>query len=230
MNTTANFERLIDNEELIHEVKEYPCLYDLLHPDYKSKIRNPKNHAWQNIAKKIFENRWGEMHPYEKEQSCKAIQKRWKGLRDALTRSLRLGSREDRDVKKKPYVYSKQMGFLLPYLNTSLESQGIEEITVNTSNALQGHDEDQEFAEPSGGREKESPTILHYYTENSDEQNFDYEYANVHSPMEVSEDYNDGDKMFMLSILPYFKKLKPAVKLDIKIQFMQIIRSHMDSD
>ncbi|KAF6212148.1 hypothetical protein GE061_012669, partial [Apolygus lucorum] len=100
----------LNNERLIVEVQKYPCLYNIDHEEYRNK--ELKNLCWVIVAQRVLNNeKWDELSDLETKRISKEVQKRWKNLRDAYTRALR--SQMERGGSK-PYIYEKQMSFLLP--------------------------------------------------------------------------------------------------------------------
>ncbi|XP_022203986.2 uncharacterized protein LOC111060621 [Nilaparvata lugens] len=94
-------------EQLIHAVKRYRALYDICHGDY-CKI-NVKEKIWKIIAENL------------EIESGQEARDQWFRLRDSHRIALR---RQDRRRQKnpngqiKPWIYQKQMEFLLPFMSS----------------------------------------------------------------------------------------------------------------
>ncbi|GFT27369.1 MADF domain-containing protein [Nephila pilipes] len=89
-------------EQLISEVKKYPCLYAIDKPEYK----NPdlKTTCWTEISENL-------------NRDTSMLRRDWKNLRDGYRQALitRRGTRK-RSTRLKPWKYERQMIFVKPYI------------------------------------------------------------------------------------------------------------------
>uniref|UniRef100_A0A182QRI5 MADF domain-containing protein n=1 Tax=Anopheles farauti TaxID=69004 RepID=A0A182QRI5_9DIPT len=87
----------VNVSEFVHEIKKRPILYNTLHQEYR-KI-SLRNCAWREVALAMNLS----------EQECK---KRWRSMRDALLKTIRLKNEEER----KAWIHYRLMEFVIPYL------------------------------------------------------------------------------------------------------------------
>uniref|UniRef100_A0A0A9WF21 Transcription factor Adf-1 n=1 Tax=Lygus hesperus TaxID=30085 RepID=A0A0A9WF21_LYGHE len=217
----------INNERLIIEVQKFSCLYNIDHEEYRDKER--KNRCWVIVAQRILDNeKWEDLSELEIKRISKEVQKRWKNLRDAYTRSLR--SQIERGGSK-PYVYEKQMSFLLPgptlqrdqvlIKEEPEENLVICEPDVNTSH-LDGPQDLDDKRYPSIGDLEVNPSAPPKKRRIRDpDRDEDYNLYLVDSNPQMS---TDDDTMFLMSLAPSLRQVPPSAKLDARIKILEALK------
>ncbi|XP_075214217.1 uncharacterized protein LOC142320402 [Lycorma delicatula] len=216
----------IDSEQIILEIEKYPHLYDTTNEKYKD--RNEKQEAWGKVAEAVMGEGWKELGAEEKNSIRTEIQRRWKCLKDAFLRSLRLQGTPNGPKKK--YVFHKQMAFLLPTIQSqkiwrNLNNPESKQLTLKImddstqpSNCVSTSLQPENSAPPAKQRKK------------SDESFEREPVVNVlHEVKSKSDDNNNPDKLFLLSILPRIQELNNSDKLDFQIKVMQLLKQYTDA-
>uniref|UniRef100_A0A6P7HF45 Uncharacterized protein LOC114347905 n=1 Tax=Diabrotica virgifera virgifera TaxID=50390 RepID=A0A6P7HF45_DIAVI len=226
-----------DSELLILEVQKNDCLYDCKSEDYNN--RDSRLNAWTNVCQSLYGYGWDDLDFGTKGHMRKEVQKRWKSLKDAYQRSLKTREKKSGNgsSKKRPYIYEKQMWFLN---------------TTKTSRLTTGTMDNESNESDWDANTEEEPFIIEYDTSTNDtgnsaikkpphkKSNSDDDYdsqfvdilRNSSSPFlssHPSVEAQDGDKLFLLSLLPYLKEMTDFNKVDFKIKVMELIKNQMDS-
>nr|XP_018897038.1 PREDICTED: uncharacterized protein LOC109030499 [Bemisia tabaci] len=106
------------NIKFVEIVKRHPCLYDFTSPDYSKREAN--DHAWAVVSS-------------EMKMSVPQCKEKWRNLRTALARSLKLkkltsneptNSSAAKPKKNKEYYLKEAMGFILPFLRSKGPTDG----------------------------------------------------------------------------------------------------------
>ncbi|PRD30474.1 UNVERIFIED_CONTAM: hypothetical protein NCL1_26294 [Trichonephila clavipes] len=88
-------------EQLIAEVKKYPCLYKIDKAEYRDPVLKFK--CWKEISKKL-------------NRDDSVLRKDWKNLRDCYRQALITRSTKKRQTRLKPWRFEEQMLFVKPFL------------------------------------------------------------------------------------------------------------------
>ncbi|XP_014251122.1 uncharacterized protein LOC106667594 [Cimex lectularius] len=121
---------------LISEVSNYPSLYDQSLDTYKDS--ELKNKIWGQITAHILGG--------SDADSVEKVKTRWKSLRDSFLRNLKKAGVQG-NKKIKPWKYSDQMQFLLPYIGSKGTASVKEELGYDDSAGTMNGDTSQDFAE-----------------------------------------------------------------------------------
>lgn len=175
------------------------------------------------------------------------LQKKWKSFRDCYIKILRNPSRQ-----RRPYIYMKQLSFLKPISSRSkpIELRSEEEFshseeepskvkkrrrhkvvvkkerrrssacTTDDETYLDlGNNKGSEDSDDLGNQSNQNPntSARNLIVQKSD----NFAFANV----DVPNDSNDCDKLFLLSMLPYLKSIPDEYKLNVKMELMQVIQN-----
>lgn len=140
------------------------------------------------------------------------IKRKWKSLRDSFRRELATIKKEKsgscQESGRKEYIHFKQLSFLLQICKTRPhEDEGAEDPTERRT-----AEKESQPSVPSTHQMKRKKPVL------SDEQVIFQALAKkANAP-------DDPDKQFLLSLLPDFKSISESVKLDVKVEFMKILK------
>ncbi|XP_068129352.1 uncharacterized protein [Hyperolius riggenbachi] len=109
--------KTFSTEELIVRVQLYPQLYDKGHTLYKDPSHTRL--VWFEIAEHFFAEHWyTTLQDAEKEELMLECKTRWRSVKDAYIKDLKLEIHESRSgsglSKRKPYKFAQNMEFLRP--------------------------------------------------------------------------------------------------------------------
>lgn len=169
------------------------------------------------------------------------MQKKWKSLRDCFHKYV-----SNPHKSKRPYLYSKQLQFLLkdnklpkrssgPTKGEESEEDGAEEIKPRWKPRkklkLSKHDDPSDEEEIIfDGQDNDSdefsatePNTSSKGTANNETSSHgQFAFANVDSFMKDNND--DPDKMFLMSLLPHLKSIPEEFRLNAKMELMQVLQ------
>ncbi|KRT85183.1 Myb/SANT-like transcription factor, partial [Oryctes borbonicus] len=103
-----------DSEEFnvkcfIEEVRKRPELWDSSHEEYKN--REQRQNAWLDICS-VFIQGFKEKETEEQLIGGRELQQKWKYIRDAYTRQVRLAALKGLGEGSNKYIYGKYLRFL----------------------------------------------------------------------------------------------------------------------
>ncbi|KAG8221991.1 hypothetical protein J437_LFUL003371 [Ladona fulva] len=239
----------INNLRLIHEVKKYPCMYDLKDPNYKD--MDHRRSTWEVICRAVYEKAWDDFKQPQRKEAAADVQKRWKALRDAFTKAYKMIKARDSvngsGKRRRPYVYSNQLEFLIPFINPRSDFQNSEvhdfdDLSIENTDskpavsyAANSPQQVIKSAQPFTTQQITTPpTTPHNHREESQRlKRKSEEGLEIEPPEKVAKDSKnmdeDPDKMFLLSLLPSFKRIKEAERLDVQIEILQCIKRKLKS-
>ncbi|XP_076034842.1 uncharacterized protein LOC143021317 [Oratosquilla oratoria] len=204
----------LDIDRFIVELEDRPAIWDVRCNDYSNKIAKAK--AWEEMCD-IFVSGFKEMDSAGKNKAAADIQRKWKSLRDCFRRELATTKKEKagsaRESGRKEYMYFKQLSFLLPICKTKPHENEPGEDPTEGRNA---EEESQPLASSTYQKKKKKKKK----TPPSDEQVLFQALAK-----KVSRP-DDPDKQYLLSLLPDLKSIPESAKLDVKLEFMNILKRY----
>lgn len=240
----------INSSDLIKEVKKRPCLYDSRGAHGNHEV---KNAAWGDIGANMFGDKWTAMSLQEKDGLVRDLQVKWKNLRDNFSRQLRLIEQAKAGIghgPNKKYVFMDQLSFLSPFINKR------DKVVVPTEESKDSTDsmfaEDQKpFAnsdsndatttqvhfvpiqpKPSFSTTTFKPVDINALTINSDGGEGSSKRIALCLEELVTIQKEDraedsmGNKRFLLSLLPFMKKLPDDVNLEVRLQLMSVLQTY----
>ena len=171
------------------------------------------------------------------------LQKKWKSIRDCFQKYISNPKRT-----KRPYIYCRQLQFLL-------KDQGIpqkEEATVATSESdddkpikkkrVWRYKKKLKLVKDEESSEEDIDTTFDVALDDSRDYTDtvetgrpakmpriskppvdEFAFANVDAPVKPESD--DPDRMFLLSLLPHFKSVPEELRLNVKMELMQVLRN-----
>lgn len=146
------------------------------------------------------------------------IQRRWKSLRDCFRRELlrikKMKSGSGQECRRKEYIYFKQLSFLTPICETKSQEEQTSEGPAEEKNEPESQLPDR-LVHPKKKKRK---------TAGSEEQVLLQTLAKNIKKKTNAQD--DPDKHFLLGILPHFKSLPENAKLEVKAEFINILKRY----
>ncbi|KAF9406394.1 hypothetical protein HW555_013216, partial [Spodoptera exigua] len=208
--TSENTQRA---KRFITEVQNRLCLWNLKEKSYSD--RPAKRRAWEEIAE-ILLDEWETYDTKTKNESIADLQKKWKHLRDYYVRERKKSPMSAVEVqlrqreRKTPYV--EMLRFLDVVREMRPTTSNLEDKFDETSgeeNQLQetGSESSNSNSKP-GSRKTQSMTL--------------FQRSLINSMEKSSQDDNDSDKQFLLSLLPQMKKMSEAQNFDFRLDVMNL--------
>ncbi|XP_030757083.1 uncharacterized protein LOC115882954 [Sitophilus oryzae] len=214
----------LESEKVIAEIRKRPVLYDSNMIHYCN--RSLRKELWAEVCQEVVED-WDKLSKSAKRSKMEGVQQKWKNLKDSYRREIKKQklSKEGIIKKKRKYLYSDQLNFMLPFINNKTVSQ-----TPSDDGKTEDTEEHKiELTEHSVGASNEeynvSGTEFNNYVDVKEENNFDDVMPQVF--IDQGADDIDEDKFFLLSLLPSFRKLTPQQKMQIKMEFLQSLNKTM---
>ncbi|XP_075694879.1 uncharacterized protein LOC142661384 [Rhinoderma darwinii] len=114
----------ISVEKLIILVQHKPCLWNKRLEEYAD--RNLKDLAWQEVCSEVHPE-WEKATNVQKKRMVEYVKTRWNTCRDQFKRELNdKGKSGDGRQKKRPYLYTKQLSFLLDVMQVGPTKDNLE--------------------------------------------------------------------------------------------------------
>ncbi|XP_056387616.1 uncharacterized protein LOC130282826 [Hyla sarda] len=107
----------IEVNSLITAVSHQPAIWDARDPSYMDRLK--RSHAWERVCQDVTED-WDDLHTKTQDLRLKDLQTRWRSLKDCYRRELQQQRKAEKSggpaVKRKTYLYFRQLHFLKPVL------------------------------------------------------------------------------------------------------------------
>ncbi|CAH0726435.1 unnamed protein product, partial [Brenthis ino] len=220
---TMQFE--YDPERLIEEVKKRPGIWDFENIEYRTKAIRHK--LWTEVVNELMTSdvkvSKSEMRELELQ-----LQKKWKSIRDCFQKYITHPNRT-----KRPYLYSKQLQFLLKQQNIQQDEASGESDNgrvkkkawrprkkLKLTKESSEDDNDVDYNDDSSNDGSEGVPKQSVCNKFID----DFAFASVDSQSK-SDQHDDPDKMFLLSLLPHLKSIPEDMRLNVKLDLMQVLRN-----
>lgn len=149
---------------------------------------------------------------------------KWKNLRCCYSRNKKLQKIPCRfGFKRRKYLYHENLQFLENVENSVLEDNSVDIISLDSQNDFDDRSSDDEAATIE-------VKVLDIEDPNSTEECLE---AKEECPdvteekLDTTEEEIDEDKYFMLSILPYLRKMSSDQKIAAKIEILKTIREKL---
>ncbi|KAJ0170005.1 hypothetical protein K1T71_014611 [Dendrolimus kikuchii] len=198
---------MIDNIEFIEEVKQRPGIWNYKSEEYSSKVA--RSMLWEQICEKFVDD-FAQKSVGQKFEAVLQFQRKWKSLRDSYSRyrfKIKKAKTSGEFASPKLYTYAPYLTFLSTLkgekTNSSSENSDIEATVEET-------------------RKRKPPPAKTKLKKLSKQMR-----KNETSP--ISDPEHDEDKLFLLSLLSDFKKVSDDLKLDAKVEIMEIIKKYKQS-
>lgn len=209
----------VNIEELITHVKQHPVIWDHSCEDYPSKLK--KRTAWEDVIIKFYPD-YHEESELEKNSIERAIQRKWKSLRDCYSRELSKikadNAKPGLKRQRKQYMYFKQLRFLGRALKSTSGIDNIEDLLLEAIGPVEEKVDSSRCAprrmKLRNAKEPviEEPLIVSQEKCKKDES------------QGAQGLNNDEDRLFMLSLVPELKKIPDYMKLETKCEILNVIK------
>lgn len=172
------------------------------------------------------------------------MQKRWKCLKDAYIRSLKTRVEKQKRVSGgksgRPYVYEQQMAFLKQSLHQSKSSSDSLNVDIDANSSepeeiVVNIDPDSEHSNSVSTAPRTSSATPAKRRRTLPSETSDREFVEIFKsspspspPVQPSQN-NEGDKMFLLSLLPTMQDMSAVEKIDFKIKVMKLLKDDIES-
>lgn len=172
------------------------------------------------------------------------MQKRWKCLKDAYIRSLKTRVEKQKRVSGgksgRPYVYEQQMAFLKQSLHQSKSSSDSLNVDIDADSSepeeiVVNIDPDSEHSNSVSTAPRTSSATPAKRRRTLPPETSDREFVEIFKsspspspPVQPSQN-NEGDKMFLLSLLPTMQDMSAVEKIDFKIKVMKLLKDDIES-
>ncbi|XP_063218697.1 uncharacterized protein LOC134528960 [Bacillus rossius redtenbacheri] len=202
-----------DCDRFIIEIESRPAIWDSRCDEYANKCKKGK--AWEEVCDMFVEN-FKAMDSVHKNKAAADLQRKWKNLRDCFRRELakqrncKSGSAAD---GRKQYIYFQQLTFLLPVCDTKPTTEESPDLHTQATPAAATS-----TAPTSLKRKKPSPETEELELLQSLRRNMEKRHA--------GREEEDSDRHFLLSLLPYFKRLPDDMKLEVQSDFLNTLRRY----
>ncbi|KAK5642703.1 hypothetical protein RI129_008870 [Pyrocoelia pectoralis] len=204
-----------DTDTFISEIKNYCCIWDYKCESYSNKIE--KNNAWADICRKFTTN-FEEKSVKEKNDIAKALQRKWKTLRDGFNREVK----KNKSTKsgsaasaKRQYVFFHQLSFLLPLVEARAET------TNSLTDTASQNNEDEKNSEPP----KSHPQKLKRKSvQSSEDKLIETLPQRIAKKINNGNEDSDDDKYFLLSLHNDLKHIPEELKLDAKAEILGVLK------
>ncbi|KAK3866552.1 hypothetical protein Pcinc_027936 [Petrolisthes cinctipes] len=215
------FRRDVDNRKLIREVKKRPALYNTKLKGHSD--RNIREMLWDEVCRAVVSD-WDNLTELERREHYRHLQRRWKSLKDCFRREQvqRKKGAEDSRFRKRQYIYYNHLLFLA---NPSESQQAIKDDCSTEADDFESKSEDMSLdadtpRPPPPARPHKRPRahVDHQTTRDDEEELLDIK---IH---ESRDDDVDEDKLFLMSLIPGFRKLSDEIKFEAKIEMLKVMR------
>lgn len=212
-----------DVVELIHAIKDRPCLWDRTIESYKDRVE--RRLAWNQVFS-LLDERYEDMTPEEKRVTSEKIQSKWTNIRDTFVKTLKtkMGKR------KHKYILHEHLTFLLKvaslnddyYMDYSSEDIAMFKTERDNPNEI-STDVNIDISLPK------KPKKLEYIEEPSrtidfDKSELDYvEMDECNDPRIMNE-----DEAFFASLLPTVVKYSEDERLEFRIEVLAVMKKIKD--
>ncbi|CAG9828128.1 unnamed protein product [Diabrotica balteata] len=210
----------LDDDLFINEIKSQKCIWNYRCETYSDRI--VKNCAWTAICEKFVMD-FDAKTVKEKLEIVKALQKKWKVLRDGFNRYVSKAKKIQSGSgahKIRQYVHYQQLSFLLALSNDKADTINSLEGEIETDNVLTANSEESTLQR---GRKRSSATkednLIDQLTENLNRK--------CKENMSTRE-VDDDDKLFLLALHGDFKKISDDYKLDAKTEILSVLKKYKE--
>lgn len=198
-----------------------PVLWDTRCKAYSNKVL--RGRAWKEICG-IFVSSFNEMNSLEKNKAVVEMQRKWKSFRDSFRREISKTKKGPAaETGRKEYMYFKQLLFLMPICETKPE--GAEDGEKEESSSQTANVEDESSSTPTASQNRPATCNKRKCASVSSEEQLLFKTLQK-LETRTSEKENDPDRHFLLSLLPHFKSVPDSLKLDVQMEFLDILKRY----
>ncbi|XP_075698196.1 uncharacterized protein LOC142663435 [Rhinoderma darwinii] len=232
----------IEVNSLITAVYHQPAIWDARDPSYMDRL--DRSHAWERVCQEVTEN-WDDLHTKTKDRRLKDLQTRWRSLKDCYRRELQQQRKAEKSggpaVKRKTYLYFRQLHFLKPVLEARRQV-----CKQKTSDCLSGNLREklqESKLEPKSSATTATPRpgtsslplMNSPHLEQPPKRRRQEKKSNsiMNSPitaqevvLEHQELEKDADYHFYMYIMAVTKKFSPEKKWAFRMKIMELLQMH----
>uniref|UniRef100_A0A1B6LEL2 MADF domain-containing protein n=1 Tax=Graphocephala atropunctata TaxID=36148 RepID=A0A1B6LEL2_9HEMI len=225
-----------DTETFIFEVQARPSIWDVNSEEYGD--RDLKRKCWLELAEMFIDKE--DANKREMSEYCRALQRRWKSLRDCYTREChRMAKRSETGCQhQRTYMYYRHLSFLSGVVKCKGMSSDTEEGSCGPSTVEIGLlvDGEEDGDDEDRSRPPESPAPLMAPTETRKRKRYDRQTPNpdpdeednpvncvVKSRKLKQENEEDSERLFLLSLLEPIKDIPEKLRFALRMEIMKVV-------
>ncbi|CAH0592130.1 unnamed protein product [Chrysodeixis includens] len=226
---------MCEPEALILAVKKHPCLWNIYDKEYYTK--DVKQLAWEQVFTEIIRD-WDTCSQVDKENKAYDLKKKWTNIRDYFRRDLlkTQHSPTGSAAKKKKYVFSNLLNFLIPIFDKKVtEGNNENNDSEDSSQVPESERQEEDAAQQDYNTNMKSPTPpstpsqTPYAVSNikREQEDAHIQILNVHQNQQRTNQgiqEEDDDTKFLLSFREHMKQLNGDQKIDFKIGMLQLVK------
>ncbi|XP_016661896.1 uncharacterized protein LOC100573427 [Acyrthosiphon pisum] len=224
---------MFDVDKFIKCIHNNNAIWETSSKQYMDK--NMKTQSWVNVGQAVYED-WDELSTTEKDDRVKYLKNRWRHIRDGYSKFLNHG-KKGKSPKKKKFAYSKSLTFLQQVLIKRKISSNIEnrENKDNEDNISISENEIENTEEPLSTPMASTSNAACSSINTTAEKKRTYLNPFKTALLECfadslsNENDIDPDKAFLLSILPDYKSLDRAKKIDFRQYILDFFKNQNSS-
>ncbi|XP_069608985.1 uncharacterized protein [Ranitomeya imitator] len=233
----------IEVNSLITAVSHQPAIWDAKDPSYMDRLK--RSHAWERVCQEVTDD-WDDLHTKTKDRRLKDLQTRWRSLKDCYRRELQQQKKAEKSggpaVKRKTYLYFRQLHFLKPVLEARRQvwkQKSGDCISGNLRDKTQDKKlEPKSFATftiPESGATPIVPLMDSAHLEQPQKRRRQEKKSNctLNSPIsshgvvrEHKELEKDADYHFYMYIMAVTKRFSPEKKWAFRMKIMELLQMH----
>ncbi|XP_058442952.1 uncharacterized protein LOC131425242 [Malaya genurostris] len=199
------------NEQLIAAVRKRRALWDVTDSKYYNKIT--RAHYWEDLCVSLIPE-FRRFSSKGRLRTVFEVQRRWRYIRDAFTRSLRARQNKPGGDKIRPYIYEKQLAFLnmcrkmACFNEPSLSPADDDTIDNELENKYDNELVENDDALPTIDNDDESPNVRTSHS--------------PHSLAEATTEEENDDVVFFRTLLPLVEHLPLRQKMKFRIEMTKM--------
>lgn len=229
----------IEVNSLIAAVSHQPAIWDARDPSYMDRLK--RSHAWERVCQEVTED-WVDLHPKTRDRRLKDLQTRWRSLKDCYRRELQQQRKAEKSggpaVKRKTYLYFRQLHFLKPVLEARRQvwkQKSGDCLSGNLRNKTQESKlEPKSSAAPRSGAPSSLPFLDSPLLEQPPKRRRqEKQPITLNSPVtsqgdvrEHGELEKDADYHFYMYIMAVTKRFSPEKKWAFRMKIMELLQMH----
>ncbi|XP_073419473.1 uncharacterized protein [Dendrobates tinctorius] len=234
----------IEVNSLIMAVSHQPAIWDARDPSYMDRLK--RSHAWESVCQEVTED-WDDLHTKTKDRRLKDLQTRWRSLKDCYRRELQQQRKAEKSggpaVKRKTYLYFRQLHFLKPVLEARRQVWKQKSGDCSISGNIRDKTQDKKlepksfatFTIPESGATPTVPLMdsLHLEQPRKRRRHEKKSNCSLNSPIsshgvvrEHQELEKDADYHFYMYIMAVTKRFSPEKKWAFRMKIMELLQMH----
>ncbi|XP_069361186.1 transcription factor Adf-1-like [Maniola hyperantus] len=238
-----------DVDKLINAMKARPPLYSRTER-YAPQHRHKKTTQWREVCRELNSD-FDSLSGTDKLEYEREVYKRWRSLRTCFSRELTLQRREKlrgKVKRRKRYEHFEELSFLMPEYEHYFQDDtmnilhfGSDEETAEVAEFEEPRSEDETFHEIKSETELENYSETDIFMDSDpvhiepkrERDTLDFtrekrERDTLEDTRREKKEESDSDKLFILSLVPSFRRITPKKKLAAKIELMKVLQSFQD--